>query len=114
MPQDRKVWKVRVVKPYAKAHTHLIIGEVLQDTPTWLRIKGRTYHFGRTAERPRDIKVGNNSVRIIPWSRIEIANELPSSFEYAEAKLTSDGKGNVGLKHAGCVVLIISRQKQAE
>jgi len=106
MTKNRRVWKVRVVKPYPEAHNHLVVGEVLEETATWLRMKGRTYHFGRVAQRVQDIKVGPHEVRIIPWARIEIVNELPASFDYARAKLSEDGKGNVVLTHDryGCPI----------
>ena len=108
MKETRKVWKIRVVKPYAEAHNHLIIGEALEESPVWVRIKGRTYHFGRSAQRPQDIKVGANSVRLIPWNRIEIVNELPASFDYANATLVADEKGNLGLKSGRSVCWILT------
>ena len=108
MTEARRVWKVRIVKPYAEAHNHLIIGELLEETPTWLRIRGRTYHFGRASQRLQDIKVGSNSVRLIPRNRVEVVNELPASFDYADARLVTDGKGNVGLKHVRSVCWILT------
>ena len=108
MAETSRIWKVRIVKSYPGAHNHLIVGEVLRDTPTWLRLKGRTYHFGRTAERVSNVLVGQRAVRIIPWNRIEVVNELPASFDYASAKVVADGKGNVSLKdaHYACPLII--------
>jgi hypothetical protein len=102
------------VKPYAEAHNHLVIGELLQETLTWLRIRGRTYHFGRSSQRLQDITVGSNSVRLIPWNRVEIVNELPASFDHAEARLVTDGKGNVALKHGRSVCWILAGGRDAQ
>jgi hypothetical protein len=97
------------VKPYAEAHNHLILGEVLEDTPTWVRIRGRTFHWGRSVEHERQVRVGALAVRIVPWSRVEIVNELPASFEVASAKLASDGKGTIALKHDKFACVIVSK-----
>lgn len=114
MTKTAKIWKVRIVKPYAGAHNHLIIGEVLQDTPTWLRLKGRTYHFGRTVERVSDVRVGSRAVRIIPWNRVEVVNELPASFDCANAKVVGDGKGNIALKDTGYACPIVVNYKSSD
>lgn len=114
MAETAKIWKVRIVKPYAGAHNHLIVGEVLHDTPTWLRLKGRTYHFGRTVERVSDIKVGSRAVRIVPWNRIELVNELPASFDYVNAKVVADGKGNISLKDARYACPIVVKYKGSD
>ena len=111
--KERKIWKIRVVKPYPEAHNHLIIGEVLQETATWVRIKGRTYHFGRSVDQLRHVRVGRHEVRIVPWTRIEIVNELPASFDVARAKLVTDGKGTVALKHDRFASPIVVNHKDA-
>ena len=114
MTESRRVWKVRVVKPYAEAHNHLIIGEVIEESLVWVRIKGRTYHFGRSTQRLQDIKVGPNAVRLVPWNRVEVVNELPGSFDYANARLVADGKGNVALKHGRYVCCILTDWKDVQ
>lgn len=100
-PKDRKIWKIRTVKNYPQAHNHLFIGEVLQQTQSYVRLNCRTYHFGRTVNSIKDVKIGSEGVRIIPWSRIEMINELASCFDYsgaeviaskAEKMILSDGK----------------------
>jgi hypothetical protein len=109
MAKDRQVWKIRVVKPYAEAHNHLLIGEVLENTPTYIRVKGRTFHYGRAVEQPRQVRAGNYAVRIIPWARVEIVNVLPASFEVDKAKLAADGNGTIALKHGDYACIMISR-----
>ena len=114
MAKRGRVWKIRVVKPYAEAHNHVIIGDVLEETPTWIRVRGRTYHFGKTVQRIQDIKVGAKSVRIIPWSRVEVIHELPGSFEWDRGALVADGKGNIALKQGDSVCPIVSEWKVAK
>jgi hypothetical protein len=109
MAKQRKVWKIRVVKPYAEAHNHLIIGEVLEETPMYVRVEGRTFHYGRSAEQARQVRVGDYAVRILPWARVEIVNELPGSFEVGRAKLACDGKGAIALQHGDYACIIVSR-----
>jgi hypothetical protein len=113
MKNARRVWKVRIVKEYPEAHNHLIVGEVVEEGPVWVKLRCRTYHFGRSVERPQDVKVGILSTRIIPWARVEIINELPEDFDYAGAKLVADGKGNVSLVHGRYPCPIVTNDKNA-
>lgn len=84
------IWKIRTVKDYKDAKTHLIVGEVITETRTWVRIEGRTYHFGKTVNRLDEIKEGEYSRRIIPWSRIEMVNELLPDFNCSKAVLKNN------------------------
>ena len=92
---ENKIWKVRTIKNYADAHNHIIVGKVLEITDSYVRMHCRTYHFGRTVNSPKDIQIGNVMVRVVPWSRIEIINELPQSFNYVKGDLISDKEGQV-------------------
>ena len=95
--KDKKIWKVRTVKNYPQAHNHLFIGQVLQITQSYVRLDCRTYHFGKAINNSKDIRVGMHGVRILPWNRIELINELPASFDFANAKLVSDAEGKIAL-----------------
>jgi len=96
-PKEKQIWKVRTVKNYPEAHNHLFIGQVLQLTPSYVRLDCRTYHFGKGINHVRDIRVGTKGIRILPWSRIELINELPSAFNYAIADLVSNKDGKIAL-----------------
>lgn len=82
-----KVVKVRWTKLYPTAHNHVAIGDVLHETPQYLVMLCRTYHFGRhiggrkavlkEGQYVGGVLLGQKSVRIIPWNRIEVINELP-------------------------------------
>ena len=104
--ENKKIWKVRTVKNYPDAHNHLFIGEVLQLNYSCLRLNCRTYHFGKTINNIKDIRVGMKAIRILPWNRIEIINELPSSFDYSKAELVSKENGKIALsdRQTDCIL----------
>lgn len=91
----KKIWKIRTIKNYPEAHNHLCVGEVVNIGDSYVRLKCRTYHFGRNLNGPRDVRVGETGFRIIPWSRIEIINELEATFNYEQAKLNLEQNGVV-------------------
>ena len=93
-----RIWQIRTVKNYPDAHNHLIIGKVLELYYSFVRLHCKTYHFRKLVNSPKDIMIGVDMVRIVPWDRIEIINELPSSFNYTTASLTTDKEGRVVLK----------------
>jgi len=97
-----KIVRVRWVKPYQEAHNHVAIGEVIEETDHYLALRCKTYHFGgsvggRRARLAADryvagIAEGEKAVRSIPWSRIEVINELPSDTEWdVEAQVHESG-----------------------
>ncbi len=95
--KDKKIWKVRTVKNYPEAHNHLFIGHVLELTQSYVRLDCRTYHFSRATNSIKDIRTGGKGIRILPWHRIELVNELPSSFNWYEAKLISNKEEKIAL-----------------
>ena len=96
-PKNKRIWKVRTVKNYPEAHNHLFIGQVLGATQYYIRLDCQTYHFGRNINNPKDIRCGARGVRILPWNRIELINELPSSFNYSQANIISNKDGKIAL-----------------
>ncbi len=97
-----KVVKVRWVKSYPSAHNHVAIGDVLCETPQYLAVLCKTFHYGgniggragvlRQGEYVGGVLEGAKSVRIIPWDRIEIINELPGQTNWdVEARIDQDG-----------------------
>lgn len=94
---DKKIWKVRTVKNYPEAHNHLFIGRVLELTRSYVRLDCRTYHFGKAINSIKDVRVGTKGIRILPWSRIELINELPSSFDYCRAEMRPNKQGKIAL-----------------
>ncbi|MBI9016226.1 MAG: hypothetical protein JEZ07_03085 [Phycisphaerae bacterium] len=85
---EKQIWKVRTVKNYPDAHNHLMIGKVIEINKIYLRLECKTYHFRKNINSLKDIKTGPCEYRILPWSRIELINELSDNFDYKDAKLT--------------------------
>jgi hypothetical protein len=90
-----KVWKIRTIKNYPEATNHLLVGKVLEINDSYVRLHCRSYHFKGVVNSPDDIEIGNTMVRVVPWSRIEIINELPEGFDYVRSRLIADKVGQV-------------------
>ncbi len=95
--KEKKIWKVHTVKNYPQAHNHLFIGQALELTQSYVRLDCRTYHFGKTINNIKDIRAGMKGIRIPPRNRIELINELPTSFDYSKAELVSKENGKIAL-----------------
>jgi hypothetical protein len=93
--QKTAIWKIRTIKNYPEAHNHLLVGRVLGITDSYVRLHCRSYHFGRLITKPEDVQIGGLMVRVVPWSRIEIINELPASFDYVRSMVVADKAGQV-------------------
>jgi hypothetical protein len=95
---ESRVWKIRTIKNYPEAHNHVLVGKVLEVTDSYVRLHCRTFHFGPVLESPEDVLIGDVMVRVIPWSRIEIINELPANFDYVRSTVVGDKPGQVLFK----------------
>jgi hypothetical protein len=92
---EPKIWKIRAIKNYPEAHNHVLVGKILEITDSYVRLHCRTFHFGPALNSPEDVLVGAVTTRVIPWSRIEIINELPADFDYVKSMVISDKPGQV-------------------
>lgn len=95
--QENKIWKIRTIKDYPQAHTHILIGKVDEMTAAWVKINCRTYHFGSSVSNIRAIRIGELMTRILPWNRIEIINELRDDFDFTATKLKLNEKSEITL-----------------
>jgi hypothetical protein len=95
---EPRIWKIRAIKNYPEAHNHVLVGKVLEITDSYVRLHCRTFHFGPVLNSPEDVLVGAVMVRVIPWSRIEVINELPVNFDYVRSAVISDKPGQVLFK----------------
>lgn len=85
---DRNV-RVRCKKSYPEAHTHLLVGRVLEVNSTFLMLECRTFHLQLRAtvcgvvknDRSR-ITAGEVMERVIPWQNVEILHLLPQETDY--------------------------------
>ena len=92
---NTKILKIRTVKNYPQAHNHLLIGKALAITQTYIRLHCRTYHYGGVINSPKDIQIGDLMIRMVPWNRIEVVNELPEDFDYINNIVAVDKNGVV-------------------
>jgi hypothetical protein len=97
---ETRIWKIRTIKNYPEAHNHILVGKVLEITDSYVRMHCRTYHFGPILNGPEDVLIGTVMVRVVPWSRIEIINELPANYDYVKSTLIADKAGQVLFKDA--------------
>lgn len=109
---ETKIWKIRTIKNYPEAHNHLLVGRVLEITDSYVRMHCRTFHFGKVVDGPRDIEIGDLMVRVVPWSRIEIINELPPAFNYAKTMVIADKEGEVLFQDTQYKCPLVSGQEQ--
>jgi len=107
MSEARIIWKIRSIKPYPDAHNHLLIGRIIKQDNVCVEIMCRSFHYGRAVSGVKDIAVGKIAKRIIPWSRIEIINELPEGFDFQAARLEADDKGGINFTdgHYSCSIV---------
>ncbi|MCF7974950.1 MAG: hypothetical protein K9N55_14110 [Phycisphaerae bacterium] len=89
------IWKIRTIKNYPEAHNHLLVGRILNTTDSYIRLHCRAYHYGRMLNKPDDVRIGSLMIRVVPWSRVEIINELSSSFDYVKSALIALDDGQV-------------------
>lgn len=84
----RRVWKVRIKKLYPTATNHVVVGEVLEETVNYVKMRCRAFHFHRPTSSSSIIS-GDIGVRVFPWSSIAYATEIDadSSWEHVQASL---------------------------
>jgi hypothetical protein len=94
-----KIWKVRMRKAYADATNHVVVGEVIEENPLYLRMRCRAFHFKRPTMNA-NIVTSDVKVRLFPWEQISYITELPDSSDWERAVAGLDEKGDVVLKPA--------------
>ncbi|HTW91115.1 MAG TPA: hypothetical protein VMH22_05345 [bacterium] len=85
-------------KAYPEATTHVVVGEVLEENPLYLRMRCRAFHFKRPTVNA-NITTSDIKVRLFPWGQISYVTELPDSSDWELAEAGLDEKGDVVLKH---------------
>lgn len=93
-----RIWKIRMRKAYADATNHVVVGEVLEENPIYLKMRCRAFHFKRPTVNA-NIATSNVKVRLFPWEQISYITELPDSSDWELAEAGLDEKGDVVLKH---------------
>jgi hypothetical protein len=86
-------------KSYAEETNHVVVGEVLEVTPTYLKMRCRAFHFKRPMVNA-NIVTSEIKVRLFPWQAVAYVTELPESLNWERAAAVLDAKGDVVLTPA--------------
>lgn len=91
-----KIVKVRIVKNYASARNHIVIGRVLDECDNYLILECRTIHFGKLVRNRSRIEHGAKSLRALPWHRVEVMHILDDDTDW-ESELITNERGYISL-----------------
>ncbi len=107
MDMDKRIWKVRIKKAYPDATNHIIVGEVLEINPNYIRMRCKAYHFKKLLQAsaqlqastgPGGIFVSDTKIRAFPWHVISYVTELPEDFNWEDAAVELTERGDIILK----------------
>lgn len=91
-PNAGKIVRVRWVKPYAEATSHVCMGEIVRETPEYLVVRGVVLNFRKG---DRQVKRDEERVRWIPWWQIAVVDELPADVKWRQTEFFVDESGQV-------------------
>ena len=60
-----RIWKVRTRKTYSDETNHVVVGEVMEENPQYVRIRCRAFHFKRPTVNA-NITTNEVKVRLFP------------------------------------------------
>ncbi len=104
--------RLRCRKRYPDAHTHIIMGRVEAETPNYLVLQGRAYHFRNVTDQRRSrIHSGEVELRAVPWGNVEVIHVLDDRTDF-RAGITFDGVGNLVLDDGCRTVIALNRDIQ--
>lgn len=88
-----EIWKVLMVKEYADASNHLVVGQVLDVNQVFIRMECRAFHYRTPVLELNKVIEGEVNIRIIPWAKVECAKVLDPDMNWKEAQLVASDKG---------------------
>jgi hypothetical protein len=94
---ETKIWKARMRKAYTDETNHVVVGEVIEENPLYLKMRCRAFHFKRPTVNA-NITTSEIKVRLFPWEEISYITELPESLDWERASAGLDEKGDVVLQ----------------
>lgn len=101
--------RLRCKKEYPEAHTHIIIGNVVEETSKYVVVKGRTFHFRRIVDQIRSqVHCGDTMIRVIPWENIEVIHWISEKTDW-NADIAFDKQGNLILDDKVKTVIAVRR-----
>ena len=90
--------RLRCKKDYPGAHTHIIIGVVVEENDRYVAVQGRSFHFARIVEGMlNQINTGALAIRVIPWGNVELIHWLSDKTDW-NADIAFDAKGSLILQ----------------
>ena len=93
-----KTIRLRCKKDYPGAHTHILIGRVVEENESYIAVQGRSFHFARIVDgRKSQINIGQETVRVVPWANVELIHWLTELTDW-NAELGFDAKGSLILQ----------------
>ncbi len=96
---DRLYVKIRHRKSYKNATVHVCVGEVIQETSYYIKVRGVTYSF-----KESEPKISPEGVFWIPWQGIAVVEELPNTIEWKKLKFKVCGKDLVLVDEANNII----------
>ena len=101
-----KFIRLRCKKAYPEAHTHLVVGKVIEETSRYLAIEGRTFHYRKILDRKlSQFNRSSMMVRIVPWENVEIIHELGETVDL-NAGFAFDHDGNLTFTDADKTMIV--------
>ena len=92
--------RLRCKKDYQGAHTHIIIGVVVEENASYLAVQGRSFHFARIVDGMlNQVTTGALAIRVIPWANVELIHWLSDKTDW-NAEIAFDPKGSLILQDA--------------
>ena len=93
-----KTIRLRCKKDYQGAHTHILIGRVVEENESYIAVQGRSFHFARIVDGMKNqINVGQETVRVVPWANVELIHWLTERTDW-NAEIGFDVKGSLILQ----------------
>ena len=92
--RHKQIVKVRWIKQYPGARNHVCVGELLEEAPQYIKVRGKIFHFGKTSTI-QAVKTAPIDTVLIPWNRIEVIHVLSPETDWETANFAINDQGNL-------------------
>ena len=104
-----RIVHIRLKKWFKGCKNYIILGEVLDETSRYIKVEGRTFHFGRLSFGMGGLHQGGQGVRGIPWGSIEVVHDLPEDTDWKAKPIYSDAEDTVVLDNEQRTLIVDAR-----
>ena len=104
-----KIVHVTLLRRYRGSKHYVIIGEVLEENGRYIKLKCRTFHFGRLSFGMGGVHQGGLEVRGIPYSSIHTIKDLPEDTNWKVKPVYSDSDDLVILDNEHKTLIVDAR-----